>query len=158
NEEKQVALVGQLLERVAATPGIESVGTISSLPVTGGPSTDFDIEGRPVAESEAEPIADIRIIDQNYFRVMRVPLRQGREFDSRDTARSTRVMVINEDMAKRYWPGSDPIGQRVTMKDWGPPLTGEIIGVVGDVKASGLQSEIRPMIYWPYTQFPTVFN
>src|SRR5262249_57502582 len=105
-----------------------------------------------------QPTADIRIIDANYFRTLSIPLRAGRAFAERDTADAPRVMIINEEMARRHWPGVNPIGQRVTMKDWGPPLTGEIIGVVGDVKASGLQSEIRPMIYWPYTQFPTVFN
>jgi putative ABC transport system permease protein len=61
-------------------------------------------------------------------------------------------------MARRHWPNENPIGRRVTMKDWGPPLTGEIVGVVGDVKADGLDSSTRPMIYWPYPQFPGVFN
>jgi len=67
-------------------------------------------------------------------------------------------MVINENMARRFWPDEDPIGQRVTMRDWGPPLTGEIVGVAADVKANGLDSETRPMIYWAYPQFPIIFN
>ena len=68
------------------------------------------------------------------------------------------MMIINEEMARQHWPNEDPIGRRVTMKDWGPPLTGEIVGVVGDVRADGLDSAVRPMIYWPYPQFPTIFN
>jgi putative ABC transport system permease protein len=67
-------------------------------------------------------------------------------------------MIVNEEMARRHWPNENPIGRRVTMKDWGPPLTGQIAGVVGDVKADGLDSTTRPMIYWPYPQFPGVFN
>ena len=68
------------------------------------------------------------------------------------------MMIINDEMARQYWPNDDPIGRRVTMKDWGPPLTGEIVGVVGDVRADGLDSDVRPMIYWPNPQFPTIFN
>jgi putative ABC transport system permease protein len=67
-------------------------------------------------------------------------------------------MVINENTARRFWQDEDSIGKRVPMKDWGPPLTGEIIGVAGDVKANGLDSDTRPMIYWPYPQFPSIFN
>jgi putative ABC transport system permease protein len=67
-------------------------------------------------------------------------------------------MVINQTMARQYWPNDGPIGQHVTMKDWGPPLTGEIVGVVGDVKTNGLDEAVGPMIYWPHFQFPELFN
>lgn len=67
-------------------------------------------------------------------------------------------MVINQTMARQYWPNGSPIGQHVTMKDWGPPLTGEIVGVVGDVKTNGLDEAVGPMIYWPHFQFPELFN
>jgi putative ABC transport system permease protein len=61
-------------------------------------------------------------------------------------------------MARQFWPRENPLGQVVTMKDWGPPLTGEIVGVVGDVKTNGLDEAVGPMIYWPYFQFPQLFN
>jgi putative ABC transport system permease protein len=156
--EQQVAFLQQVLERVSQTPGVRSVGLTSTLPLIGGPATDFVIEGRAPVEAGAEPSADIRIVDPNYFRTMSVPLRSGRSFTERDAASAPTVMVINENMARRFWPNEDPLGKRVTMKDWGPPLTGEIVGVVGDVKADGLDSETRPMIYWPYPQFPSIFN
>jgi len=89
---------------------------------------------------------------------MAIPLRAGRTFTERDTAEAPRVMIINEEMMRHHWPGENPIGRNVTMKDWGPPLTGEIVGVVGDVKADGLDRATRPMIYWPYPQFPGIFN
>ena len=89
---------------------------------------------------------------------MSIPLRTGRPFAETDSTDAPKVMVINENMARRYWPNEDPIGKRVTMRDWGPPLTGEIVGIAGDVKADGLDSETRPMIYWAYPQFPVIFN
>jgi putative ABC transport system permease protein len=155
---QQTAVLSQILERVSAVPGVRSVGLTSVLPLRGGPATDFVIEGRPPVEANREPVADIRIVDANYFRTLSIPLRAGRSFTERDTADASRVMIINEEMARRHWPGENPLGQRVTMKDWGPPLTGEIVGVVGDVKADGLDSATRPMVYWPYPQFPGLFN
>jgi putative ABC transport system permease protein len=89
---------------------------------------------------------------------MGIPLLAGREITKNDAASSQKVMVINQSMAREYWPRENPIGQRVTMKDWGPPLTGEIVGIVGDVKTNGLDSEAGSMIYWPYAQFPQLFN
>ncbi|HJQ26937.1 MAG TPA: ABC transporter permease [Blastocatellia bacterium] len=155
---QQTTILKQMLEHVAAAPGVRSAGLISVLPFTGGPATDFVIEGRPPVEANQEPVADIRICDADYFRTLSIPLRAGRTFTERDNAEAPRVLLINEEMARRYWPGESPLGQRVTMKDWGPPLTGEVVGVVGDVKADGLDSETRPMIYWPYPQFPGTFN
>ena len=157
-DEQQVAFLKDVLERVSQVPGVHAAGLTSTLPLNGGPATDFEIEGRPLFDPAAQPEADIRIVDPNYFRTMSIPLRAGRSFTDRDVASSTTVMVINENMARRFWPNEEPVGKHVTMKDWGPPLTGEIVGVVGDVKANGLDSETGPMIYWPYPQFPTIFN
>jgi putative ABC transport system permease protein len=156
--EQQVAFLKDVLERAARVPGVRAVGLTSTLPLRGGPATDFVIEGRPAVAVGEEPSADIRIIDPNYFHVMSIPLRAGRPFAETDSTDAPKVMVINENMARRYWPNEDPIGKRVTMRDWGPPLTGEIVGIAGDVKADGLDSETRPMIYWAYPQFPVIFN
>lgn len=148
----------QMLERVRTIPGVRSAGLVTALPITGGVETDFAIEGRPLPPANNEPSADIRSVDPEYFRVMGIPLLAGREFTDSDNATAKSVMVINETMARRYWPNADPIGQRVTMKDWGPPLTGEIVGVVGDVKPNGLDEAVGPMMYWSYFQFPIIFN
>ncbi|MCQ8205796.1 ABC transporter permease, partial [Vibrio parahaemolyticus] len=77
--------------------------------------------------------ADIWITDEYYRDTMKIPLLRGRWFTARDNFESPRVMVINQTMAERYFAGEDPIGQRITMRDWGPPLTGEIVGVIADV-------------------------
>jgi putative ABC transport system permease protein len=155
---RQAGVLKEILERVSSAPGVRSVGLASTIPFQGGPATDFVIEGRPSFEPGREPEADIRIVDENYFRTMAIPLVAGREFTDGDVADAPKVMVINQEMARRYWPGEDPLGRNVTMMDWGPPLTGRIAGIVGDVKADGLDSTVRPMIYWPYQQFPGSYN
>ena len=151
-------MLQQVLERVRALPGVGSAGLVTSLPIVGGVNTDFVVEGRPAPAANDEPSADIRSVDSAYFRTMGIPLLAGRAFTEADGATANRVMVINQTMARQYWPNESPIGQRVTMKDWGPPLTGEIVGVVGDVKTNGLDEAAGPMIYWPYFQFPIIFN
>lgn len=150
--------VAAILERVRTVPGVQSAGLVNSLPIACCVSTDFEIVGRRPVKAEDEPTADIAIIDSGYLRTMQIPLIRGREFFNRDSASAPRVMLINQTMANRFWPGKNPLGHRVTMKDWGPPLTGEIVGVVGDVKASGIQDPVHSMIYWPYPQFPSLFN
>jgi predicted permease len=155
---KGPVLLHQLLENIRSVPGVRSVGLVNALPITGGPDTDFVIAGRPVPPANNEPSADIRTVDSGYFRTMGIPLLAGREFTESDNAGARRVMVINQTMAREYWPHEDPIGQRVTMKDWGAPLTGEIVGIVGDVKTNGLDAVVGPMIYWQYSQFPQLFN
>jgi putative ABC transport system permease protein len=157
SEARQAAVLREMTERVSVVPGVRSAGLTSALPFTGGAATDFEIEGRPV-EAGKEPLADIRSADPGYFETMRIPVRAGRAFLDSDSADAPLVIIINEELARRHWPGEDPLGRRVTMKDWGPPLTGEIVGVVGDVRADGLDTAIRPMIYWPTQQFPSIFN
>ncbi len=148
----------QMIENVRSVPGVRSAGLVTALPITGGASTDFAIEGRPLPPANDEPSADIRSAGPAYFRTMGIPLLTGREFTDADHSTARRVVVINQTMARQYWPNDSPIGQHVTMKDWGPPLTGEIVGVVGDVKTNGLDEAVGPMIYWPHFQFPELFN
>jgi putative ABC transport system permease protein len=155
---QQTLILQRMLESVRTAPGVQSAGLTLTLPFAGGPATDFEIVGRPPSTAGHESLADIRVIDTDYFRTLRIPLQMGRVFSERDTADAPRAMIINQEMARQHWPGENPIGRRVTMKDWGPPMTGEIVGVVGDVKADGLDSETRPMIYWPYPQFPQIYN
>jgi putative ABC transport system permease protein len=150
--------VSAILEKVRTIPGVQSASVVNSLPIAGGVSTDFAIVGRPRVKPEDEPSADVRVIDSAYLRTMQIPLLRGREFSESDSATAPKAMLINQTMAGKFWPGQDPIGSRVTMLDWGPPLTGEVVGVVGDVKPNGPQEPVGSMIYWPYPQFPSLFN
>ncbi|HKW31447.1 MAG TPA: ABC transporter permease [Candidatus Acidoferrum sp.] len=157
-DSKAAITLHQMLENIRSLPGVRSAGLVNALPITGGPSTEFVIEGRPAPRLGDEPDADIRVADSQYFSTMRIPLIAGRVFTEHDNASSARVIVINQTLARTFWPNENPLGQRITMKDWGPPLTGEIVGVVGDVKTNGLDELVGPMIYWSYYQFGLVFN
>jgi predicted permease len=158
NDPKATIVLHQMLEQIRTIPGVRSAGMVNTLPITGGAATDFAIQGRPAPLPRNEPVANINIVDSGYFRAIGIPLIDGREFTENDTQQSARVMIINQTMAKQFWPNENPIGKRVTMKNWGPPLSGEIIGVVGDTKADGIAADIYPMIYWPYFQFPQNFD
>ena len=147
-----------VLEKVRSVPGVQSAGLVNNLPISGGVATDFEIPGRPPFSRDNEPSAEVRITDSDYFRTMQIPILEGRGFSRQDLPDFPKVVLINRTMADRFWPGEDPVGKRLTMKDWGPPLTGEIVGVVGDVKQDGPDTPVNSMIYWPYTQFPSLFN
>jgi predicted permease len=158
NDPKAAVVLHQMLEQIRAIPGVKSVGLVNTLPITGGAATNFVIQGRPALSPRDEPIANINIVDSGYFRAVGIPLIAGREFTENDTQQSARAMIINQTMAKEFWPNESPLGKRVTMKNWGPPLTGEVVGIVGDTRADGVAENIYPMIYWPYFQFPQNFN
>jgi putative ABC transport system permease protein len=155
---KAAVLLHEMLDHIRTIPGVRSVGLVSALPISGGPATDFTVAGQPLPRPGDEPSADIRTIDPGYFLTMGIPLIAGRNFTERDGPTAPPVTVINETMARTFWPNENPLGKRVTMKDWGQPLTGEIVGIVGDVKANGLDEATGPMIYWPYHQFAGIFN
>jgi putative ABC transport system permease protein len=143
----------QLTERVQTLPGVRSVGTVSYLPIAGlGAATRFDIEGRPPLPPGQDLVGDVRVVDGGYFHTMGIPLLQGRTFTERELTEETHVVMINETMARDYFPGEDPIGKRVTihMKDENVPS--EIIGVVRDARYVGLDTPVRAMTYWPYPE------
>ncbi len=158
-QDKQIApFFDRVLERVRTIPGVQSAAVVNTLPLSGGAATDFVVEGQPAPAAGDEPSADIRVVAGDYFTTMRIPLLHGRWFDAHDTETSLKVMVINQTMAERYWPNENPIGKRVTMMDWGPPLAGEIVGVAGNVKSDALDAQPGNMIYWPERQFPSIFD
>jgi putative ABC transport system permease protein len=143
---------GQLLESLAATPGVESVGAVSSLPLN-PVGIDFDlplfVEGRPKPRLGEEPQADFRVASADYFRTMGIGLKSGRMFTAFDGPASTPVAIINETAAAQMFPGEDPIGRRLLL--YGRPR--EIVGVVAAVKHHGFSREARPEMVVPSTQF-----
>jgi predicted permease len=158
NDPKAAIVLHQMIEQVRAIPGVKSAGLVNTLPITGGAATNFAIQGRPALSPRDEPIANINIVDSGYFSAIGIPLIAGREFTENDTQQSARVIIVNQTMAKEFWPNESPIGKRVTMRNWGAPMTGEVVGIVGDTRADGIEENIYPMIYWPYFQFPQNFN
>jgi putative ABC transport system permease protein len=147
------AFFNQLLERVAKVPGVESVGAINWLPFGGqGSATDYWIAGRPVPPPTESFVADVRAVDPNYFRAMRIRVIGGSPFDARASVESPKQVVVNEAFVRVHFPRTNPLGQHVLMP-WGDTLNGEIVGVVADAKHAALDSLARPMIYWALNQF-----
>jgi len=153
-----------LVSRVDAVPGIEGAAATSLLPMETWDldTQDFSVEGRPLADGG--PLnADERIVSPEYFRVLRIPLLEGREFSGHDDAGALRVAIINRRMAQAYWPNSSPIGHRIRLghvnsraaqlSDAPTPLGLTIVGVVADARQRpDILRQIRPEIYLPLAQ------
>jgi putative ABC transport system permease protein len=148
-----VAFFDQVLQRVKALPGVKSAGVVSQLPLGGNLDMyGVHVEGKSLPNPEEDPSADRYSISPDYLRAMRIPVLQGRGFDERDVAASPWVVLVNESMARRFWPGEDPIGKRLRMGDTkGPWRT--VVGVVGDVLHRGLDAPHTMQVYLPNTQF-----
>jgi putative ABC transport system permease protein len=141
-----------LLERLRTAPGLAAAGTTSHLPLSGQDSgRNFIIEGRARATFQEQYNAGPRWVSPEYFAVMGIPLQKGRHFEWSDTPDQTRVVMINEAFARKYFPNEDPIGQRISS---GGGHLRPIIGVVGDVRHVGLAGAPKPELYFPITQEP----
>jgi predicted permease len=152
---QQLAFLDRAIEQIRAVPGVSSVGATTTIPLGGGGSTQpFSIEGRPAGAVAEQPMAQTRYITSDYFRAIGIPLRQGRFFSDQDRDNSVPVVIISEAMARRFWPGENPIGKRLTPSFHLEQGAREIVGVVGDVKASGLDVDSAAMMYLPYKQAP----
>ncbi len=143
----------QAQERIAALPGVQAVGAISYLPLTGPASRDsFGIVGQPAAAPGQEPGVEVRVITPTYFQAMGIPLLKGRLLNERD-AKESRVLLINETMAKRHFAGVDPVGKQMEVF-WDGSGPDEIVGVVGDIHEGALNKEPEPAIYWAHPRVP----
>ena len=153
------ALYDRMRLELGAVPGVRDVGIGSVMPLR---STIFQLdvkaEGRPLANGEAQPRAEMRTANPDYFRASGIPLLKGREFHETDRDSSGRVVIINKTLADKFFPDRDPIGQRIAWSgdvlrfigvsgDWRT-----VVGVVGDAKDGGLDAEPRPVVFEPWTQ------
>lgn len=153
--QRQVSFLDQLDERIRSLPGVVGVGSVNILPLQAGNTTRFNVEGDPVPPPGQETEANIRVVDDGYFQTLGVPLLAGRGFDDRDKADAPGVVIIGKGLADKVFSGRDPIGRRLiyTGARAAPDL---IIGVAGDVKVTGLDDAIRPVIYYPFRQNPGI--
>src|SRR5947208_11068087 len=150
---RRVAFYERLLERVRAMPGVQSAGIISWLPMTpGNAATSLTVVGRPEPAPGQKPTAAIRIVDPGYFDAMRIPLRRGRSLVPSDRLGSVPVAVISDAMARKLWPGEDPIGRHVKVEWWHEKVSVEIGGVVADSRHDGLDAEFAPTLLYPFAQ------
>jgi putative ABC transport system permease protein len=155
SDEMQRTFYRQVLAELSASPGVRAAGLSSNLPLSGGSNLGaFRIEGRPVPPGEPPPLAEFRAVSPGYFRLMEIPVLAGRELDEKDRSDAPFVAVVNRALARRFWPGEDPVGRRIRIgPDGGVELT--IVGVVGDVRQLRLESEPEPELYFPYEQAPS---
>lgn len=143
----------EVLERLRRAPGIRSASAVSALPlqnVGAASSLPFTVEGQQPPPAE-DPMAEVRMVAAGYFETMRIPLVEGRYLDDRDAETGPRVSLINQTMARRYFPGVSPIGRTIQ----NPHGKSEVVGVVGDVRNEGLDSEPKKQVYLPMRQSPS---
>ncbi len=153
--EPRAQIYKQLIDGVKATPGVKSVGAVLSLPLGGD---TFNVgrglvpEGRPLTPEE-QMNAQYLPVTPEYFSTLQIPLKAGRVFSDQDNLDSTKVVIINETLARRLWPGENPIGRRFAI--WrDEKFSREVVGVVGDTKQT-LDKEAGNQMYTPYAQDPT---
>ncbi len=164
-EGTEIPFYQQLEERIRQLPGVAQVGAVNILPLSNnydGRGIQIDDHPQPPGQG---PSPEARSITPGYFAAMGIPLARGRVFDARDRTDAPLVAIVSDSMARRYWPGADALGRRITFnagvsdegrRDVGGPGSREIVGIVGDVKHLGLaEEEGIPTFYTPHAQQPS---
>jgi predicted permease len=153
---QQAAFFTRLAEAARALPGVEAVGLVSQLPLTDDDSSgNITLEGRPLAPGEVPPEVSLRTVDPGYFAAMRIPVAKGRVFAAADRADAPAVAVVDQAMARRFWPDGQSLGKRLKLggRDSKSPWM-TVVGVVGDVKHHGLNAAEQEAIYVSEAQLP----
>jgi putative ABC transport system permease protein len=159
---KTTAVVGQFMQeyvaRIGARPGIDSAAAVYGLPLDDNFTASSSFRRNNEPDAVDTPSAGMRVVTQDYFKTLKIPLRAGRTFDAHDDEVAPEVVVINEEAARRFWPGANPLGQQIRL---GVRLVSgirsgqkTIVGIVGNVKYSGLDALPPPEVYVPYKQHP----
>ncbi len=156
--EKQARFYNDLVTRLRTLPGVQSASTVIPLPLSGDRfSISFETEGRPMAKGDL-PSADFFAVTPAYFRTMGISFLKGRDFTEHDEHKSPPVVMVSEAFARKFFPNEDPIGKHIkpgiSTFEGEPSVMREIIGLVGDVKHRGLNTEVRPAYYVPQMQLP----
>ncbi|MDQ6622434.1 MAG: ABC transporter permease, partial [Verrucomicrobiota bacterium] len=148
----------ELVRRVQALPGVEAAALTSILPLSGTNSdSSFTIEGRDSKVDRVSPDEEIRSVTPDYFKALKIPLLQGRDFDARDDIDAPKTVIVNQSFAKKWFPNQDVIGKRITFSDTRKPdpewIT--IVGLVGDIRHRALDLDPKPEYYLPHPQNPS---
>ena len=149
-------LTTQVVRRLETLPGVEAAASTIALPVEAGIDLPFAIVGKPPVSGEFNGSEQWRSVSPRYFRVFRIPVVRGREFTETDTGTSSRVVIVNDAMAKKYWPNEDPLGQMMVIgKGLGPQFEEpprQVVGIVGNVRENGLGNAGVGVMYVPQSQ------
>jgi putative ABC transport system permease protein len=156
--ESRIAFYDQLLDKIKALPGVQSVGAryhIPLVPDDNYANLAFAIEGR-LSDPANRPTAFYNTVSPDLFRTMEIPVSKGRPFNEHDDQKAQKVIIINETLARRHFPGEDPIGKRMTLNDENPKEEdwATIVGVVKDTKPLALDRKPAPEMYMPFAQRP----
>jgi predicted permease len=159
--ESRIAFYDQLLDKIKALPGVQSAGARYHIPLApddGYANLAFAIEGR-LHEPANRPTAFYNTVSPDLFRTMEIPVSKGRPFNEHDDQKAQRVIIINETLARRHFPGEDPLGKRMTLNDENPKEEdwATIVGVVKDTKPLTMDGKPAPEMYMPYAQRPGRF-
>ena len=149
----------RLITAAEALPGVQSAGVVSRAPLAGGNNVNGLIPEGKALDPTNVINAQLQIVSAGYLSTARIPLRAGRELTAQDTRNKTLVTIVNETLARTVWPRENPIGKRFACCEAGPkgdmdPVWHEVVGVVGDVRAWGLDRQIQPEFYLPMAQMP----
>ncbi len=155
-DEQQAQMGRKIIDRVASLPGVQSVGISSVLPVSFNGNTDWiRFVGRPYNGEHNE--VNQRDTSPAFFSALKAKLLRGRYFTDTDDMSKPLVVIINKKLAQKYFPGEDPIGQKIGDTELSPKSIKEIVGVVDDVKDGSLDSQIWPAVYYPFNQSPDTY-
>jgi len=154
-----ISFFRQANERIRNLPGVKAVGIVNYLPLYGGlgSSTGFKVEGRPPSPPGRGPGTNVRVTDSGYFSAMGIPLLRGRNFSEAEDTEAKHVVLINQAMAEKNFPGEDPIGKRIDVAMFDSAHPTEIIGIVGDVRYDSLIDKPEPMVYFPHPELTYEF-
>jgi putative ABC transport system permease protein len=147
--------------RLNALPGVEIAAATCCVPLQGNLGLPFVVEGRPLQQGPFHGGAGFAPISPTYFKTFRIPVLRGRAFTDRDDGGASPVAIISRTMARRYWPNTDPLADRITIAKGLPELgdsTRQIVGIVDDVRDSGLNRDPQPLMYVPWAQLPDAHN
>jgi putative ABC transport system permease protein len=140
------------LSAVESLPGVEAASVSLRLPVNGWAGQFFNTANDPNPPAGQVPTANYVIVGPGYFRTMQIPLRRGRSFSEHDTQAGDKAVIVNEELARLYWPGQDPLGKQLRVGGQGPWLS--VVGVAGNVLSQGPDAGFHAEVYVPYQQYP----
>jgi predicted permease len=141
-----------VISAVESLPGVEAASALRGLPINGWSGQFFTTQDDPHPPAGQVPAANYVVVGPHYFRAMEIPLRRGRSFDEHDTQSGESVVIVNEELARAYWPGQDALGKRLQIQGQAPWRT--VVGISGNVLSQGPDGGFNPELYIPYQQFP----
>jgi predicted permease len=157
SRDKLVAFYEQFYQRLSAMPGVTTAALTDRVPLTGGQTpAPVAVMGESLPPMSERPMANRHLVSPRYFQTLGIPIRAGRDFDERDSSRVPHVVIVNETFARRHFPGEDPLGR--TLVTGMGQLPSQIVGVVADVRSTGLNTPPEPDYFLPALQRPETFT